>query len=373
MILRQFFIFSQKEFYHIFRDRWTMLMLLALPIMMIILFGFGISTEIKNTKYAVYDPSRDIATQGIVDRISNNEYFVFTEYLNTPDQLESVFREGKVGLLVIFDEKFNENVQKTGEAQVQLIADGTDPNTAYTIVNYATNIIRGYQQEMMASSGIKSIPFQIVPEVKLLYNPTMEGAYNTVPGVIGMVLLMICAMMTSVSIAKEKELGTMEVILVSPMPPVLIVLSKVIPYFAISVVNLLNVLLLAVFLLEVPINGSLLLLAGVSLLYIFVALALGILISTMTDKQLVALLASAMGLMLPVILLSGLMFPIENMPVALQGIAQIIPAKWFIVALRNVMIKGTGIETILPEIGVLLVMAVVLIGISVKRFKIRLE
>jgi ABC-2 type transport system permease protein len=348
-------------------------MLLAMPIMMIILFGFGISTEIKNTKYAVYDPSRDIATQSIVDRITNNEYFVFTGYLTAPDEIESVFREGKVGLLVIFDEKFNENVQRTGDAQIQLIADGTDPNTAYTIVNYATNIIRGYQREMIAASGSDRIPFSIVPEVKLLYNPTMVGAYNTVPGVIGMVLLMICAMMTSVSIAKEKELGTMEVILVSPMPPILIVLSKVVPYFTISMINLLNVLVLAVFLLGVPINGSLFLLIGVSLLYIFVALALGLLISTMTDKQLVALLASAMGLMLPVILLSGLMFPIENMPLALQAIAQIIPAKWFIVALRNVMIKGTGIGTILPEIAVLSAMAIVLIAISVKRFKIRLE
>ena len=372
-MIRQFIIFTQKEFYHIFRDRWTFLMLIALPIMMIVLFGFGISTEIKNTQYAVFDPSRDASSQAIVDRISNNEYFVFNGYLTNPDQIESVFREGKVGLLVIFSEKFGDNVQRTGDAQIQLIADGTDPNTAYTIVNYATSIIRGYQREIMASTGSEEIPFSIIPEVKLLYNPTMVGAYNTVPGVIGLVLLMICAMMTSVSIAKEKELGTMEVILVSPMPPILIVLSKVVPYFTISVLNMLNVLILAVFLLGVPINGSILLLVGVSLLYIFVALALGLFISTVTDKQLVALLVSAMGLMLPVVLLSGLMFPIENMPLVLRGIAQIIPAKWFIVALRNIMIKGTGIETILPELGVLTAMAVVLIAISVKRFKIRLE
>ena len=168
-------------------------MLIALPIMMIVLFGFGISTEIKNTQYAVLDPSRDASSQAIVDRISNNEYFIFNGYLTNPDQIESVFREGKVGLLVIFSEKFGDNVQRTGDAQIQLIADGTDPNTAYTIVNYATSIIRGYQREMMASTGVEEIPFSIIPEVKLLYNPTMVGAYNTVPGVIGLVLLGIVA------------------------------------------------------------------------------------------------------------------------------------------------------------------------------------
>ena len=227
-----------------------------------------------------------------------------------------------------------------------------------------------YQQELM---GIENMPYQIRTEVKLLYNPTMKGAYNIVPGVMGMVLMLICAMMTSVSIAKEKELGTMEVILVSPMPPLLIVLSKIVPYFIISLINFTNVLLIAYFLLEVPINGSLFSLYFVSIIFIFVALALGLLISSVTDRQLVALLMSAMGLMMPVVMLSGLMFPIENMPIVLQGIAQIIPAKWYIEAIRDIMIKGLGLKDVLLEISVLSLMAVVLITASLKKFKIRLE
>jgi ABC-2 type transport system permease protein len=216
-------------------------------------------------------------------------------------------------------------------------------------------------------------PYQIHTEVKLLYNPTMKGAYSTVPGVMGMILMLICAMMSSISIAREKELGTMEVILVSPMPPLLIILSKMVPYFSISLINFTTVLLLAVFVLKVPIAGSLALLILVSIIYIFVSLAPGLLISSLVDSQIAALLFSVMGLIFPVVMLSGMMFPIENMPLILQGVAQMIPAKWYIVATRNIMIKGVGIGSIINELLVLSFMAVFLIALSLKKFKIRLE
>lgn len=368
--MRQFIVFTQKEFYHIFRDRWTSIILLALPLVMIILFGFGINTEIKDCRVAVYDASVDPATQDIVNRIGANEYFTLYKYLDSPTEIETIFKKGKVGLAIVFSENFHESLVHTGDAQILLITDGTDPNTASTVYTYASTIIAMYQQEM---AGVMRVPYRIQIERKLLYNPSMKSAYNIVPGVMGMVLMLVCALMTSVSIAREKELGTMEVILASPMPPLLIVLSKVVPYFFISIVNFITVLLIAVNVLNVPVNGSLLLLTLVSLIFIFVALALGLLISSTTDKQLVALLISAMGLMMPVVMLTGLMFPIENMPVILQGIAQIIPAKWYITAIRNVMIKGLGVADILPELGVLTTMAVVLVLASLKKFKIRLE
>jgi len=348
------------------------MMLLALPVLMIILFGFGITTEVKNSRFAILDLSRDVATQGIVNRLETSEYFSFEGYLMNTFQIESVFKEGKIGLLVIFGPDFYEKLVRTGEAQIQLIADGTDPNTASTLVSYASSIIRGYQKELTSLSQ-SELPYQIQPEVKLLYNPTMEGAFNTVPGVIGMILILICAMMTSVSITKEKEMGTMEVILVSPMPPLLIILSKVVPYFAISIINLITVLLLSVFALKVPIVGNLWLLIFISLVYIFVSLSLGILISSVVEKQLVALLISAMGLILPIVMLSGLMFPVENMPIALQAAAQIIPAKWYIIAVKNVMIKGLGFSSILKEFVVLSGMGLIILTISLKKFKIRLE
>ncbi|MBA4252050.1 MAG: multidrug ABC transporter permease [Chlorobiaceae bacterium] len=368
--MKQFLIFTKKEFYHIFRDRWTTLILLVLPILMIILFGFGITTEIKNTKFAVYDPSRDVASQGIINKFSTSEYFTLSEYLDSPEQIEKLFQKGKIGLVIVFSEKFHENILHTGEAQVQLILDGTDPNTALTLTNYATQIINLYQQEQKES---KNILYQIKSEIKLLYNPTLKGEYNTVPGVMGMVLMLICAMMTSVSIAREKELGTMEVLLVSPMKPIIIILSKVVPYFFLSLINLTTILLLSVFVLKVPIVGSLWLLIFVSLIFIFVALALGLLISSVVEKQMVALLISGMALMMPIILLSGLMFPIENMPIVLQWISNIIPAKWFIIAVKNVMIKGLGIASIINEIIILTSMAVILTAISLKKFKTRLE
>lgn len=368
--MHQFLTFTKKEFYHIFRDRWTMMMLLAFPIIMIILFGFGITTEIKNSKIAVYDPAKDLATQQIMTSITTSEFFSLHSYLRHPSEIESEFNKGQVGMIIVFGENFYENLLHTGDAQILLIADGTDPNTASTLTNYATRIIKIYQQELMAR---ENIPFQINTEVKLLYNPEMKSAYNIVPGVMGMVLMLICALMTSVSIAREKEMGTMEVILVSPMPPILIILSKVVPYFTISVINFTTILIIAVTALEVPINGSLALLYFVSVVFIFVALALGLLISSITDKQQVAMLISAMGLMMPVVMLSGLMFPIENMPVALQALAQIIPAKWYISAIRDIMIKGLGISGILEELGVLGLMAFVLIIASLRKFKIRLE
>lgn len=346
------------------------MVLLVLPILMIILFGFGISTEIKNTKFAVYDPSMDDSSKAIVNKLQSSEYFTLEEYLSDPKEIESFFKQGKVGLMVVFSERFYQNLLQTGEAQILLISDGTDPNTASTLTNYATRIIMEYMQDMNKTS---SVPYQIHTEIKLLYNPTMKGAYSTVPGVMGMILMLICAMMSSISIAKEKELGTMEVILVSPMPPLLIILSKMVPYFTISLINFATVLCLAVFVLEVPIAGSLALLILVSIIFIFVSLALGLLISSIVDSQIAALLFSVMGLIFPVVMLSGLMFPIENMPLILQGVAQIIPAKWYIAATRNIMIKGVGIGSIMDELLVLSFMAVFLVALSLKKFKIRLE
>jgi len=368
--MKQFLVFTEKEFYHIFRDRWTSIVLLLLPVLMIILFGFGITTEIKNTKFAVFDPSKDVSTQEIINKLQVSEYFSFEENLSDPNDIDRIFKKGRIGFVIIFGEKFYQNLVQTGEAQILLIADGTDPNTASTLTNYASGIIREYMEGL--NKG-REIPYTIHTEVNLLYNPTLKGAYSIVPGVMGMILMLICAMMSSISIAREKELGTMEVILVSPMPPILIILAKIVPYFVISLINFATVICLAVFVLDVPIVGSLWLLILVSVIFIFVSLALGLLISSIVDTQIAALLFSVMGLMFPVIMLSGLMFPIENMPLLLQGVAQIIPAKWYISAARNIMIKGVGISSIAKELIVLSVMAVFFIGLSLKKFKIRLE
>lgn len=369
--MKKFLVFTRKEFYHIYRDPWTMLILLVLPILMILLFGFGISTEIKNARFAVYDPSHDLATQKITDKIQSSEYFTLEAYLSNPSEIEKAFQRGEISIALVYGDNFFENIVKNGEAQILLIADGTDPNTASTLVNYVTRLVAAYAQEQGGPAG--QPPVHIHTEVQLLYNPTLKGVYSTVPGVMGLILMLTCAMMTSVSIVREKELGTMEVILVSPMPPLSIILSKVVPYLAVSIINYITILVLAYFVLEVPIVGSLFLLTAVAFLYIFVSLALGLLISSIVDSQIAALLGSLIGLMLPAVLLSGLMFPIENMPLLLQIIAQFIPAKWFITIVKAVMIQGLGVTYILKELVVLATMAVVLISLSLKKFKTRLE
>jgi ABC-2 type transport system permease protein len=370
--MKQLIAFIKKEFYHIFRDRLTTAILLLLPVMMLILVGYAITTEVRNTEVAVFDPSKDAASLAIIDKLESSGYFSITRYLDSFDEIEHAFREGKTGLAVVFSERFYENLMHTGEAQVQLLADGADPNHAITVTNYATTIIASYQQELLKAPAT-GIPYQISPEVKLLYNPQMKGAYNFVPGVMGMILMLICAMMTSVSIAREKELGTMELLLVSPMKPIYIILSKVVPYFSLSIINLTTILLLSVYLLKVPIAGSLFWLIILALLFIFVSLALGLLISSMVDKQLIALLISGMALMMPVVFLSGMLFPVENMPWLLRMLSEIIPANWFIMGVRKIMIKGLSYPSITKELLVLGSMAVVLIAVSLKKFKTRLE
>lgn len=369
--MKQFLSFVRKEFYHIFRDKRTMLILLVMPIVMIILFGFAITTEVKDTQVAVYDPSKDVATQHIRDMFQANKYFTIAEELSDPSQIDKVFKEGKINLVLVFSENFADNMIHTGEATVQLLADGTEPNQASMRVGYAQNILSAYQRELVQGGGSSS--FQVIPELKMLYNPQQKSEFNFVPGVIGMMLLLICAMMSSIAIVREKEMGTMEVLLASPLPPIYIIIAKAIPYFTISCVNLTTILLLSAFMLHIPIAGSLLCLVGISLCYILVALALGLLISTIVDSQLAAMLLSSLVLMIPTILLSGTIFPIESMPVWLQKVSAIVPARWFIDAVRKLMIQGVEIQYVGREFVILGGMVVLLVAAALKKFKIRLE
>ena len=368
--MKQFRSFVRKEYHHIFRDKRTMMILLAMPVIQILLFGFAITTEVKDVKVALFDPSRDTSTQLIKERIRASEYFIIAEELTSIDQINDLFKYGKINLMIIFSENFAENLLHTGEAKVQLIADGTDPNQASLLTGYASGILNSYQQELMEQYRI---PFQIVPEIKMLYNPQLKSAYNFVPGVMGLILMLICAMMTSIAIVREKETGTMEILLSSPIKPVSIILAKVVPYFTLSIANLITILLLSVFVLGVPVAGSLFWLTVVSLLFILVALALGIFISTMVDTQMAAMLASGMGLMLPTMLLSGMIFPIESMPLLLQWLSALVPARWYITIVKKIMIQGVEVQFVAKELLVTIAMAVTLIMLALRKFKIRLN
>jgi ABC-2 type transport system permease protein len=346
-----------------------MLVLVGLPIVQLLIFGFAITTEVRNANIAILDNSKDEITQDIITKIESSQYFDIDRTISTNEQIEKSFKSGKIKLAIVFQTNFQNELSHSNKAQLQIIADATDPNQATTLTNYISSIVMDYQNELNQQNKLS---YTIKTEMRMLYNPQLKGAYTSVPGVMGMILLLISAMMTSIAIVREKELGTMEILLVSPMKPWLVVISKVIPYFIISLINVATILLLSVFVLGLPIEGSLFLLISATIVYIFCALSLGILISTITETQQAAMLISLLGLMLPVVMLSGYAFPIANMPAILQILSNLVPAKWYIIIVKSVMIKGIGIEQIWKELLILLGMTVTFLLISIKRFKIRL-
>ena len=362
--MKQFWAFIKIEFFHIFRDRRTMLILLGMPVLQIILFGFAITTELNHSRVAVLDPSKDAVTTRITERIDENRYFSVVKELSSASDIETVFRHDEADIVVAFTPDFDANLS-TGEAGIQLVVDATDPNTGNMMAGYVQGIVGQALQ-----SGTQSSP---IVQTHLLFNPQMKSAYNFVPGVMGLILMLICAMMTSISIVREKETGTMEVLLVSPIRPIFIILAKAVPYLVLSCVNLATILLLSVYVLHVPVEGNLWTLSFLSLLLIAVALSLGLLISCVVQNQVAAMIVSGMGLMMPVMLLSGMIFPIESMPAVLQWISNIIPARWYIQAVKKVMIEGLGMAAVWHEALILSGMAALLIGLSLKKFKERLE
>ncbi len=366
--MKQFISFVKKEFHHILRDRRTLFILLGMPIVQIIIFGFALTNEVKNSQIAVLDYSNDIATNALTEQIAASRYFN-TEKLHTQQDIERVFKAGTIKMVVVFPAGFYNDLQHFNKAQVQLIADASDPNTANTLTNYATAIVLDYQDRI---TNNKRLPYTINTEIRMLYNPQLKGAYNFVPGVMAMVLMLICTMMTAITIVREKEMGTMEVMLVSPVQPLKIVVAKAVPYLLLSILNVTSILLLSVFVLEVPVNGSLLLLFGESTLFILTCLAFGLLISSSTDSQQTAMFISLTGMFLPTVMLSGFMFPIENMPLPLRIISNIVPAKWFYSIVKSVMIKGLGLAAVWKETLVLAGMMLFLLVLSIKKFKIRL-
>ncbi len=367
--MKRLLSFIRKEVYHIFRDYRTMIILFGMPIAQIMLFGFAITTEIKDAHIAILDQSKDHVTQKLSDKILSSGYFKLNRYLYNHSDITPTFEDGKVKLIIVYGKNFSQNLFKNNTADIQLIADATDPNTANTLINYTNSILQDYTSSLNEFHQPTAV---ILPEIRFRYNQNLKGVFLFVPGLITIILMLVTAMMTSISITKEKEMGTMEVLLASPMKPIQIIIAKVIPYIFLSFSISIIILLLGYFVFGVPVTGSLTLLLLEFLLFILVALSLGILISTVSETQQVALLLSLLGLMLPTIVLSGFIFPLENMPKILQWISYIIPARWFITILKNIMLKGSGIELIWKETLILVGFTLFFISVSLRKFNIRL-
>ena len=349
--MKQFIAFVIKETKHILRDKRTMLILFGMPVVMMLLFGFAITTDVKNVRTVVVTSEMSPRTQQAVERLAQSEYFMITQTVNTPQQAEQLIRSQKADMALVF-------AQNRG---LQIMVDGSDPNMAQQWANYA--------QQTIAPATSHQSPLTN----HLLYNPQMRSAYNFVPAIMGMLLMLICAMMTSISIVREKEKGTMEVLLVSPVRPLMVIIAKAMPYLVLAFGILITILLMARFVLGVPLAGSLFWILVVSTLYILLALSLGLLISNVAQTQLVALLLSAMVLLMPVVMLSGMLFPVESMPTILQWLSAIVPPRYYIEAMRKLMIMGVGIGEVAREVAVLAGMTVVLLTIALKKFEVRLN
>ena len=369
---RQFTSLIRKEFYHVFRDKKTMLILFGMPATMILIFGFALTNEIRNTSIVVIDQANDNHSKKLTQKISTSNYFTIVDKQSDPRRknIEQYFQKGSIKLALIIPNNFSSEIESHNTCKIQIIADATDPNNANVLTSYITSIIRNYERQI---SGIPNSNCNIIPEIKMLYNPKLKGAPNFVPGVIALVLMLICVMMTAISIVREKEMGTMEVLLVSPFRPFLIILSKTVPYLLISLLNIILILLLSVFVLHLPIKGNLTFLFIESALFIITCLTLGIFISIKAKSQQAAMLISLVGMFLPTVLFSGFMFPIDNMPLILQFISNLVPAKWFYTIAKSIMIQGSHFSALWTETLILTAMTVLLMVASLKNFKVRLE
>ena len=346
-----FFAFVIKEAKHILRDKRTMLILFGMPVVLMLLFGFAITTDVKNVRTVVVCSEMSPRTQQAVERLSQSEYFIITQTVNTPHEAEQLIRNQKADMALVF-------AQDHG---VQIMVDGCDPNMAQQWTTYAQQTLAPANSSLFTLHSL------------LLYNPQMRSAYNFVPAIMGMLLMLICAMMTSISIVREKERDTMEVLLVSPVRPLMVIIAKAVPYLVMAFAILITILLMARFVLEVPLAGSLFWIIIVSLIYILLALSLGLLISNVAQTQLVALLLSAMVLLMPVVMLSGMLFPVESMPAVLQWISAMVPPRYYIQAMRKLMIMGVGIREVAQEVAILSGMTILLLTVALKKFKQRLE
>ena len=363
--MKQLIPFIKKEFYHIFRDRETLVIIFIMPIILVVLFGYAIRSEIKEARVAILDKSKDELSIDFVNKFLSTDYFVFDTYVNTDAQIDEVFQKGDISLAIVIPENFSRDFYINKQAKIQIITDASNLNTSTVLKSYTQSIINAYHKEKL------KIDDQLMPfdsSVKMIYNPEMKDVYMFVPGLLALVLMIISALMTAISLTREKEFGTLNVLTVSPLRTVNIIVGKIIPYLLISIVNTIVILSLSVYLFDIPINGSLWTLSIICTTFLITAFSCGIFISSISNTQQVAIFISIITLFLPTMLLSGFIYPIENMPLPLQILCNIFPAKWFIEALKAVMIKGSSINAIWMQLSVLCLTTIILLRISIVKY-----
>jgi ABC-2 type transport system permease protein len=360
--------FVVKELHHILRDRQTLTILLLMPLVQVVLFGFALRSDVKDVRVVVVDPTPDHATIALRNRFASTPRFSVVATAATTDAIEPFFRRGQADVAVVFEPGFGNQLEGETPARILIAVDAADPNTGTTMLTFARSVIVGQEAEWSRSAN--QLRINIVTRMR--FNPTLESVNLFVPGLIALVLTLVSALMTAISLSREKERGTVEVLLVSPLRPWEIIVGKVLPYLALAFANVITALVAAWAVFHVPFRGSLLLLLAESLLYSLVGLAIGVLVASKTSSQRAAMLTAMLATLLPNTLLSGMIFPIASMPVPLQVITNVVPARWFITIARGIMLKGIGITYVWRETLILAVMMLVAISVAVRSFKPRI-
>ena len=366
--MKAFLGFVRKEALHLLRDRQTLGILLLFPVIQVLIFGFAVRTDVRDVAIAVVDPTPDIATLALRERIAASDRFRIVSVAPTAAALDGAFRRGAIRQALVLPRDVERRIGRADSLPVQLLTDGSDPNTGGIMQGYATAIVERWHRELVPRGG----GLHLAADARLRYNPTLESSHLFVPGLVAFVLTIVSALMTAISIAREKETGTMEMLLVSPIRPTAIVAGKVMPYIVLGFTSVLLVLAAARVVFGVPLRGSLGLLLAESGLYIVTALALGVVISTGAPNQRTAMIAALAGLMMPTLLLSGFIFPLDSLPWPLQWLSHLVPARWFLVIVRGIMLKGAGLATLWQETLILVGMTLLLLAAGSRRLAIRL-
>lgn len=359
---------SRKEFLHIIRDPRTLIIIILMPVLLLVMFGYAFNMELQLVELAVVDHDRSPQSQNLIEAFDASDFFVVSYHDEPLSEIEMLFLTGKARAILMIPADFSRSLRRNPITSIQVLIDAADPNAATAIQNYCNQVISNYNRQY---NGRLPLPFTIEPST--LFNPNLISAYFFVPGILALLLIMISAMLTSITVTREKELGTMEQILVSPVRPFEIIIGKVLPYIVLAFLDGVFILVLGMFLFNLPFIGSAVLLAGLTLLFIITALALGLMLSTVAPSQQVAMMGALMATLLPTLLLSGFIFPIQSMPVALQYFSYIVPAKYYLVIARGILLKGNTLLQLLPQIGFLSIMTLLLLGIAWKKFSTTLE
>lgn len=367
--MKQLLVFIKKELKHVFRDRRTLLIMFGMPVMQIVLFGFALTSEVKNADILIADNAMDEHSGKLTSRYKAATYFNVSEKQISYKEIEKEFRKGDIKAVIVFPQHFSRDLIASGKASVQILTDGSEPNIAKMLTSYISAITHSYQQEL---NNTIQPGMTILPQIRMLFNEDENGSMNFVPGVMALILMIVCTALTSVAVVREKESGTMEILLVSPFKPVMVLAAKAIPYLLLSLINLGFILILSVYVMHVPMSGSLLLFFLLSMLFISTSLSLGLVISNSTSSQQVALLISMIGMLLPTIIFTGFLFPLENMPAFFQWFSNLVPARWYYSGVKSIMLKGLGIQYVWKELIILSLMTFIFSLIAVRKFKIRL-